>query len=235
MGGLLAVGTVLAKDALTVSKEESVTQEANEPVAAAPSPPDEEAAPSPPLAPTAAAAEEPTTTEPPAASPAPEPAPPPRAAPVEAAKPAPPARPAPRARRQPAPPPRSLVVTYVRDRSDSDYEGLTEALQRGFVERLRAVASDLPLKVGVRAKSTDLGVRVLLLRLDEGSGGGAHDVRARCALATRPKDALPGGPMQAQGRQQAMEQSAALREEAVRRCGAQLADTLAPLARQFLE
>ena len=114
-------------------------------------------------------------------------------------------------------------------------EGLDEALERGFLQRLASVAPELVARRG-GARSDDLGVRLVLTRLSARAGGGVHDVTARCVLgATRPRGALPDGAIHAQGKQQGMEASDGLRADAAERCGAQLAESVAPLARQYLK
>lgn len=120
-----------------------------------------------------------------------------------------------------------------RDRSGVEATGLADALLSGFLQRLGAVAPDVIIKRGGRPTSTDLGVKLILTRVHEASGGGAHDVTVQCASGVRPTDAVPGGGSSAQGRSQGIEPSKALLEEAVRRCGAGLADALASIAQSL--
>lgn len=228
VGAALAMGGVWAKEALVAPKpDEAETASAHADDAAdddAPSPAPAAESPSPPAV---AAIEPPPVDEKPvAAAPAPEAASPP----PDDERPSPAA---PVQRKRPPPPKPAIVLTSVRDYTDAEVDGLDDALERGFLSRLAQLAPDLPVKRG-RAASYDLGTRVLLVRLSEGAGGGAHDVTARCGLATRPKEALADGAFYEQGKQQGVEASDALRVEAVRRCGERLAETFAPIARQFL-
>lgn len=182
-------------------------------------------------------------TAPPPAPPAPPPAPPARGvtasssessasstsrAPAQAR---PTARPeGPRSRASQAQTQRRLVLSSVRDHSKSSASGLDAALERGFLERLANVAPALRLERG-RPRTDDLALRVMLLRLDEGGGRGAHDVTARCALDARPREALPNGALYAQGKQQGVEASDRIRLDAAERCGAQLAEAFAAVVR----
>lgn len=242
VGGVLAVGGFWASEALTAANAEAL--ETTKPTAssAQEGPSSSSAAPSPPaLAPPAA--EPPAATNdapPPAAVDEPPPSPPGDARAKESAPapsaPSAPAQPrpsVPKKKPKPVDPP-AFVLSSVRDHSDAEVDGLDDALERGFRSRLQELAPDVRVKRG-RPRSVDLGARVLLMRLDEEPRRGVHTVTARCALATRPKEALPTGPLRAERKERGPEGTDALRAEAARRCGAQLADAFAPTLRQFLK
>lgn len=129
-------------------------------------------------------------------------------------------------KRPPPPPPRALVLIASRDRSDAQADGLAAALDAGFVERVRALAPEVSVERG-RPGLLDVGVKLVLTHFQEGSGGGAHDVTAKCAAVAKATDGTMSQSVDAQGRSQGVAASAELRAEAVRRCGGRLADALA--------
>lgn len=184
----------------------------------------------------------PASDEPPSASDEPRPAsdnpPPASAEPSSASDEPPPAPAAPaedvmaRKPRAPPPPP-GLFLRVSRDRSDAEAEGLEQELKQGFLERLAALAPDTPVKTSARPQPGDLDVKLVLRRLERASGRSAHDVTASCAAGIRPPEALPRGRADAQGKAQGPEAGPALAKLAARRCGAFLAEQIAPVARSL--